>query len=405
MVKNHYNQQELQKHFARYDGKHYKLTLVDLKRKRIGSRNVETAFYEEGLYSDDLERELNSKVEGPGMNVFDKVYNSERDVTLTRDELEKMKKYLLIQQYRNPTNISSYSPEWEGDVLGYNKMYEKEGHTYKEHVYNMMHNILDNSWEELLYSKEEEVQHNTRGINGTMTLFVRSGHEFVMNDLGLVTERQEWTNYSQDTEFKKLLKDSLLSHIPDATDEQIEQYIQVHQWYDNFTFYPISSHFGIITIEQLWVSMMKTKKAYRCISDRNELVMRTNPDFFRWMNDEIGLHSRFIQDNFLPCRPEYHSDLLKKATSEAELANLINTDKSPDDRYVYPVIDLSLEWTEYLNWLTINEADRYFAFGSDIDGRVTIDNYEMHRLLNPNIEFKKDLSWIQEINDWTKPIN
>ncbi len=405
MVKNHYNQQELQKHFARHEGKHYKLTLVDLKRKRIGSRNVETAFYEEGLYSDDLEIELNSKVEGPGMKVFDKVYNSKEFVTLTRDELEKMKKYLLIQQYRNPTNISSYSPEYKGDMLGYNKMYEKEGHTYKEHVYNMMHHILDHSWEELLHSKEDEVQNNARGINGTMTLFVRSGHEFVMNDLGLVTERQEWTNYSQNTEFKKLLKDSLLSRIPDATDEQIEQDIQTHQWYDNFTFYPISSHFGIITIEQLWVIMMKSRNAYILCLEHGELVTKQDPDFFRWMNDEIDLHSRFIQKNFVPCISKYQSDQLMKATSMAELANLIDTNKSPDDKYVYPVIDLSLEWTEYLNRLTINEADKYFAFGSDIDGRVTIDNYEMHRLLNPNIGFKQNLSWIQEINDWTKPVN
>jgi len=405
MLRNHYNQQELQKHFARQEGKHYKLTLVDLKNKHIGSRNVETAFYEEGLYSDELERELNLKVEIPGMKVFDKVYNSERFVTLTRDELEKMKKYLLIQQYRNPTNISEYSPDWKGDVLGYNKTYEEGGQTYKEHVYEMMHHVLDHSWEELLYSEEEEVQHNARGINGTMTLFVRSGHEFVINDLGLVTERQVWNRYSQNPEFKKSLGDSLLSLVPNATDEQIEQYNQAHQWHDNYTFYPISSHSGVITIENLWVIMMKVRKAYSCDFNNGELVRSADPDFFRWMNDEIGLHSRFIQENFVPCIPDYRSDQLKNVTSEMELANVIDANKSQDDRFIYPVIDLSLKWTEYLNRLTINEADRYFAFGSNMDGRITIDNYEMCRILNSDAGFKQDLSWIQNIDDWTKPIN
>ena len=67
----HYNQQARLKQFARVEGSHYKLTMVDVKGKRIGSRNVEKAFYQKGLYSEEVERELNSKIERPGMKVFD----------------------------------------------------------------------------------------------------------------------------------------------------------------------------------------------------------------------------------------------------------------------------------------------------------------------------------------------
>ena len=86
----HYNQQARLKEFARMEGKHYKLTMVDIKRRKIGSRNVEKAFYQKGLYSEEVERELNSKIEMPGMRVFSKVYNSKGAVILTRDELETM---------------------------------------------------------------------------------------------------------------------------------------------------------------------------------------------------------------------------------------------------------------------------------------------------------------------------
>ena len=71
----HYNQQARLKEFARQEGNNWKLTMVDLERKKIGSRNIKKAFYEKGLYSEEVELELNSKIEKPGMKVFDKAYN------------------------------------------------------------------------------------------------------------------------------------------------------------------------------------------------------------------------------------------------------------------------------------------------------------------------------------------
>lgn len=153
MVRSHYNQQARLRMFARHEGNHYKLTLVDLKKKRIGNRNVESAFYEEGLYSDELEKQLNYKVESPGMKVFDKIYKSEGKILLTRAELQIMKKYLLIQLYRNPTNISHYDPDWEGDYLHFNEIYRDGDETYQEHVECMMDYILNHDWEELIFSE------------------------------------------------------------------------------------------------------------------------------------------------------------------------------------------------------------------------------------------------------------
>ncbi|MBR4203498.1 MAG: DUF4238 domain-containing protein [Candidatus Methanomethylophilaceae archaeon] len=407
MVRSHYNQKARLRQFARPEGKHHKVTMVDLKNHRIGNRNIETAFYEEGLYSDELEKELKVKVEDPGMKIFDKIYKSDRFVVLTRAELEMMKKYLLIQQYRNPSNISHYDPEWEGDIIHYNRQkFADSDETYKEYVYRMMHEVLDHSWGELIESDIMEIRNNAMNINGTRTMFVRSNHEFVINDIGLVTERQPWSKFTGNKEIRRMLETWLESERVNATGEELDRYIASHQYHDNFTFYPISSRFGIVTIDGLWVMMMKFKEAYKLASDREgELYTTVDPEFFRWMRDEMELESGFIQQNFVPCIPNYKSDELKGITSEQEFAEKIGTYKDQDDTYLYPVIDLMLDWSLYLNRLTINEAQNYFAFGSNMDGRISIDNYEMERLIYAKEgDAKNDLSWIQNTNDWTKPL-
>ena len=407
MVRSHYNQKARLRQFARPEGKHHKVTMVDLKNHRIGSRNIETAFYEEGLYSDELEKELNVKVEAPGMKIFDKIYKSDHFVVLTRAELEMMKKYLLIQQYRNPSNISHYDPEWEGDIIHYNRQkFADSDETYKEYVYRMMHEVLDHPWGELIESDIQEIRNNVMNIEGTRAMFIRSEHEFVINDIGLVTERQPWTKYERDKEIRRTYENWLESEGVKATDEEVDQEIASYQYHDNFAFYPISSRFGIVTIDVLWSMMMKYRGAYKMMSDsQGDLYTTADPEFFRWMRDEMELESGFIQQNYVPCIPNYKSKELKGITSEQKFAEKIGTYKDQGDTYLYPVIDIDLNWSLYLNRLTINEAQNYFAFGSNVDGRISIDNYEMERLIYANEgEAKNDLSWVQNTNDWTKPL-
>ena len=405
MVRNHYNQQERLRHFARHEGNHDKLTLVDLKKKDIGSRNVKTSFYEEGLYSDELERELNVKIEAPGMMIFNKVYNSNYILMLTRSEIEIVKKYILIQCYRNPVNISRYDPEWPGDTLHFNQIYKNGDESFKEHVYRMMHIILDHSWDELCDCEEEEIRDNARRILGTMTLFVRSGFEFVINDIGLVTERQEWNRLAENDEMKRILRTSICSLGISPTDEEFESFIDSHRWYDNFIFIPISSNFGIVALGPLWTELIRMKNPYKYSLDDSKLYATVDDDFFKYVYEKHGLHSKFIQDNFAPCINAYQSEALSNASSIGELRQLIAQHKDPNDAYYYPVVDLEMGWALYLNNLTINEADKYFAFGSIIDGRITIDHYEMTRVFDDNKGYKQNLEWTQTIEDWTKPLS
>ncbi|MBR4226581.1 MAG: DUF4238 domain-containing protein, partial [Candidatus Methanomethylophilaceae archaeon] len=253
MVRNHYNQQARLREFAREEGRHWKLTMVDLERRRVGSRNVETAFYEEGLYSDELERELNKKVEAPGMKVFGKVYDSDGYVLLSREEVGVLKKYLLVQQYRNPNNISHYSPGWEGDTLGFNEKFRDGPETYREYVCRMRQEICDRSWGELICSEKDEIRINFLSRNNELTMFVRTDLEFAINDLGHVTERHDWSLRNVEM-IKEALRKECNRDGRYPSDEDLNRHLGRHQYIDNFAFFPMSSNVGTVTINGLWNS-------------------------------------------------------------------------------------------------------------------------------------------------------
>ncbi len=397
-VKCHYVQQARLKEFAVREGEHFKLVTVDLERKKIGTRNVESAFYVRGLYPRDVEAELNSKIEAPGMKVFEEVYKNRGAVLLTRDQLETMKKYLLVQLYRNPVNMSHYSPDWEGDVLGVNKAFKNDAEA-NLHVAKQIHKICNSTWDELKNSDDFELRNNILEINQTMTLFVRTDVlEFVINDLGSVSERKPRERYPREA------VRIVLGQVPGlkVTDEMIDEFIETHQYYDNFNFYPISSHFGIITLDPIWTQLIIAKQPFtitKSIVPGRLIDVEVDREFFKWAEKEMQVQSDFIQELFVPCIPMYVDDRINNAKPEEKM-EMIAKYSSPKDRYFYPVVDLNLEWTEYLNRLTINEAKQFFAFGSIRDGKVSIGNYQMIAAMMPGA--KNDLSWIDFDADWTQ---
>ncbi len=292
MVRNHYNQQARLREFAREEGKHWKLTMVDLEKKRIGSRNVENAFYEEGLYSDELERELNRKVEAPGMRLFDRAYNALGFVLFTREELGIFKKYLLIQNYRNPNNMSHYSPDWEGDYLGYNKRYRNGNETYKEHVCNMMQEICDHSWEELKNSEIGEIRQNIFLTNFQSTMFVRTDLEFCINDLGLVTERHDY-HFPDRESIKYHLRELCKIDGVNPKDEDIERHLDAHQYIDNYVFYPLSSNVGAVTVSSTWTSLFKKYEVFKTSIDELHVlqIVQKDPNDFKRIYENEGVCS------------------------------------------------------------------------------------------------------------------
>lgn len=404
-MNSHFVQNARLKQFARKEGDHFKLTVVDLKRNKIGSRNTNRAFYLKGLYPNDVEWDLKVNVEDPGMKVFDKVYKSRGVVMLTRSELETMKKYLLIQLYRNPTNMATYSPFRDDDYFGFNKEFKNDAEA-NLHVADEMKTICNKPWSELGLTEDRELLNNLWIMNNTKTMFVKSESlEFVINDLGSVTERHPY--HMRDAKVTKQFFEEIVGI--KATDEQINLWLDKHQYYDNFTFYPISSRFGVTTLNTLWTQLFRFKDpfTFKAPSGPGRLFdVEVDGSFFKWAFREHGIYSNFIQELYVPCVQNYKSEKLRNPQPGENFLELIGKYKSPEDEFYYPVVDLDLEWAEYLNRLTINEADRYFGFGSNDDGELSIGNYEVERLMycKPG-EAKHDLSWIGPKNEWTQPLN
>lgn len=406
-VDSHYIQKARLKEFSWKEGNHHKIVVVDLLKKKIGSRNIESAFYQHGLYSDEVETEMNEKIEKPGMKIFGKAYKAEHAVILTRKELEEVKKYLLVQLYRNPSNMSKYSPNWEGDYLGVNKRFKNDAEAY-QHVSDEIHEICSKSLSELMMTKDRELFANILGIRQVSTLFVRSPSlEFVINDLGSVCERHEYHGHKKD-EIKAALTFSLEREVSDA---EAEDWISHHQYHDNFTFYPISSRFGIITLSPDWTDLIRKHHPYKIAYQGPDKKIRVdvNYSFYDWVALTKGYWSNFIRENYVPCTNIYESPELYDADyakmDPLKVEEMFAKHASPDDKYIYPVMDISLKWAEYLNRLTINEAKHYFGFGSVPDAKISISNYEVERLLycKPG-EAKHDLSWVDPETDWKKPL-
>lgn len=404
-MRSHFVQNARLERFARKEGERYKLTVVDLERKKIGSRNTNRAFYLRGLYPNDLERELKDNIEDPGMEVFGKVYESNGVVSLSREELESMKKYLLVQLYRNPTNMAKYSPSRPDDYFGFNKDYKNDAEA-NLHVADEMQTICKNSWSDLCKTEDRELSLNVWNMNDTKTMFVRSEYlEFVINDLGSVTERHP--HHMRDVKFTKQFLEQIVGI--EASEELVGKWLDSHQYYDNFIFYPISSRFGIITLNTLWTLLFRIRNPYALRPTGNPerpYTIDVDRSFFEWAFKEHGLYSNFIQELYRPCIPIYESEKLRNPSSKENFLAQVDKYKSPNDRYLYPVINLDLGWAEYLNRLTINEADKYFGFGSNIDGEISISNYEVERLMycQPG-EAKHDLSWIGPKSEWDVPLN
>jgi len=377
MYRSHYNQKARLKGFARRvkpnNTEHYLFTYVDLKEEEIGCRNIERAFVEPGLYSDELEKELSEKIESQGIEVIRKVIGSEKQVSLTCSELEILMKYLLIQDYRNPANIATYSPDWEGDFWGINQVFTRGDETYEEYVDRIMREILNHPWAELLNSDEEEIRQNVQMMQDSKLMFIKTGNQFVINDSGVVTER----HYLQSNQ----------------TPSRFDDRSKTRPYYDNFKFYPISSHYGIIVISKLWADWIDDMNPQIIeVEAFGERVTVLDPNFYRRIFLQTGYCSPLIEKNYTPC-----------------INSSPKTDKHGIDQkevFVYPVVDIGRGEADYLNRLTINETQRYFAFEINLDGHVTVDNYEMNRLIDSSFEYKQNLSWIPEdIKEWEEPLD
>lgn len=338
-----------------------KVYYIDFKNKTVGRRNTKSTYHKKGLYSDELEKELSIKIEEPAIHLIGRALKSKEWVRFSLAELNLLRKYLLIQAYRNPSNLKCYSPDNPEDVLGVNKASLKEGENYREPVFDKMMEILNHSWEELLTSENDEVKRNAIRENNCTYLFVRTSDEFLINDSGLVTEvcyavNRDAFETPQTIEFVRNFLISSLNREP--TSKELEEQLAREAHFDNYHVYPIGHNTAIISIESIWALYLEG------LMPKSEF-------------DKYGLVSNFIENRYQSPIPE------RKGLGAGKVKESI----------LYPIIPITREETDYLNCLTLNEARQFVSFKTP--GKLS-STFEYYRVNGT----KHDISWLKDDAKW-----
>ena len=103
MINSHYVPQFILRNFYSND----KITYCDLEKKATQLRNTRSVFSEEGYYPEGIERDLCKKAEYLFANLFhNKLEHARNTITLSRDELFILKKYLVVCAVRYKFELS-----------------------------------------------------------------------------------------------------------------------------------------------------------------------------------------------------------------------------------------------------------------------------------------------------------
>ncbi len=137
-LRNHYIPKFLLKNFSeKAENGKWKINYINLGSRKVERRNLKAVFAQNNFYdipsaSDTkiLEKRFNLKIETPMAQIVDKIISSnEGYITITRKELGIIKKFILIQMYRNPANQGQYQNASEKDSFTFSKAFKKESET------------------------------------------------------------------------------------------------------------------------------------------------------------------------------------------------------------------------------------------------------------------------------------
>lgn len=367
LEKNHYIQKSLLNNFATRDENGiYRICVLNLHEFTATFKSTAKAFYEKNLYdvaSDDdkeLEKKFNDLVEKPMNDLRARLMAADGQVTVTRRELNAIKKYLLLQIYRTPGNRISYTnPKQNSFELSQYNIREDES---KEDFWKReMLTIIDSDWEELGNIDMVGIKKNYKRIHeDSFLLLVRTKQEFCINDRGFVTERLPITipKEKQEEYIRAAKEFGKQEYGVDNFDEMARKEIENGTSYvENFMMFPISSELAILLVSTVW---------------RDCYLNLLPPPF---PSNILLRHMSY------PTHDYVNKD---KIFNDADILRY----KTPDDKYTYVIHTLSEGETEWANHLMMNEAERYLALKTPSMFLKTIRNYNAKKYHVQNV--KKD---------------
>ena len=354
----HYVQKKLLDNFARHtpNGK-FKVGFIDTYNFKVGYRNTGKMFYLRNMYDvrgDDikaLEKKLKTNIEDPMMNIVERLSKSLDNIVITRKELMIIKKYILIQLYRNYRNMTAYTRPVKGVDISVYDIQEGEGKL--DFWKREMGIILDQEWDEIIKSDHVSIKKCALELHTGFLMFFRTDGEFVINDSGLVNERfPVEIPVSFHDKFIELARNSGMYYNDERFSDIGEKVAKSElerksSYFDTCTWMPLSSNFGVANVNALFKMLYINPSV---ISEIKHLLpqdlMKSVP--FRHLS--------------LPL-PEYvNQKMMTLNIGNLSEPELLERYKDENDRYTYKTHLLEKWDTDHFNLLMMNEVFRYLCF-------------------------------------------
>ena len=342
--KNHYVPDFLLKNFAlKQKGGKYAFYYLNLLKGKVEWRTTKNSFYKKKLYDlknedniKDLEHSFDRSIESIVQPLLNKLIAcKEETIVLSRSEIELIKKYALVQIYRNARNGDNYSDDEINTENTISKYNIKDGESPDAFWKRELMTILNSSWDEILKSDMVGIKFVANEINSSFIMLFKADNELCINDLGYVTERIPMKlSKEQQEEYIKFSK-AYGEKIFEVSDFDVRAKNEIEEnkvYIDNYILFPISSNFAIALVNKIW-----KRKLLNSI------------DFNNIPSHLLNNHLSLPETNYV------NKDKIK--TDEDILKY-----KSPDDTYKYKIHITTEKEVELINFLLINEAYQYIAF-------------------------------------------
>jgi len=376
-MKNHYVQQYVLKEFATKCGEDYHIQVVDFSVNNGGWRNTHSAFYSRNLYSDELENEFNYSIETTITPLFDKLKNNNKNVMISREEFNLIKKYILLQLYRTPDSFENLSTRYS-DRIGMIEidMSNHKSKNKKEYWNNMMLCILRTGWDSIDKIGYSVVRYDKCVLDRLFPMLIKSNEEpLIVCDTGYYCEDRKVVAPSNNIGYWK--KTFSFYFQRDVSREDTLFLMKNKLPYLNFLSFPLSLSTSLLLIDDVWrFYTPEIKKSF----------------------DSFGITSRFLEEYLK--KPDVRYENQTKINESLSIED--NTGYfSKNDLILIYVVSVSKHASIYLNTLCIGNCYEKIGFRSRTELSATIDYYKE---AIEHLPYLHNFSFDDKI-DYNKPLN
>ena len=375
---------------------------------------LDNAFSELGFYNDEVEDKLNKKIESQFGNLLsNKILLAEGSIELNREELQLIKKFLLVSVIRSMGNEEFMQKEkrFYIDLNELSKKYAKEhgikeepiappfiekeieGETPFDYWMRTLDVILEtNGTPQAILehpNKTYPAHRWSKVINDGYLGFWDSEYEhneFVITDIGMTSENEKGWNGITQHNLKKttILMNLAMSAKNDLAKLELYKLLDLHKYFtENFMMFPISAKRMIVEIDPFYKLKLGNRSSYEML-DLSQFTYMTNENLFK-PNDTKYVYSQKI---FKPLK--YH----------------------PNDKYIYEIKKLSNDETIYCNELFLDRINTWVGFSSldkvyesfikyyesnSYPFVPRVDYTEMYKIINEKYNADIDLDLIERV--------